>query len=43
MNVGQFQSELLTRILMDAGLLWVVVAIAMGLWASEIKKRPFWL
>ena len=43
MDVGQLQSELFTRIAADVGLLWIVVAIAIGLWASEIKKRPFWL
>src|SRR5947209_20458999 len=43
MDVGQFQGELLTRVLVDGGLIWVVVAIGAGLWASEIKKRSFWL
>jgi len=39
---GQLQQELYDRLLIYGGIVWVVVAICVGLWASEFKKRRFW-
>ncbi|HEV8635988.1 MAG TPA: hypothetical protein VG370_17320 [Chloroflexota bacterium] len=42
-NGAQIQGAILDQALVSGGLIWVVVAIFVGLWASEIKKRRFWL
>jgi hypothetical protein len=44
MGVGaQLQAAAFDQILLYAGLFWIVLAIATGLWASETKKRRFWV
>lgn len=40
---GQAQSAILERVLVYGGMLWIVIAIVVGLWASELKKRRFWV
>ena len=43
MDIGaQIQSQLAERLLIDFGMVWTVVAIMVGLGASELKKRSFW-
>jgi hypothetical protein len=40
---GQIQGQILDRALVSAVLVWIVLAIGAGLWASELKKRRFWV
>lgn len=43
MDVGsQIQAQLAERFLVDFGMVWAVIAIMVGLGASELKKRSFW-
>jgi hypothetical protein len=42
-DVGsQIQAQVAERFLIDFGMVWVVIAIMVGLGASELKKRSFW-
>lgn len=44
MELGsQVQAQLAERLLVDFAMVWVVVAIMVGLGASELKKRSFWV
>lgn len=44
MGVGdQLRTAALDQAVLYVGLIWIVLAIATGLWASETKKRRFWL
>ena len=44
MGVGaELQAAAFQQLLLYVGLLWIVMAIAVGLWAAESKKRRFWL
>jgi hypothetical protein len=44
MGVGaQLQAAALDQAVLYVGLFWIVLAIATGLWASETKKRRFWI
>jgi hypothetical protein len=40
---AQIQGAFLDQLLVSVGLIWIVIAIFIGLWASEVKKRRFWL
>jgi hypothetical protein len=40
---AQLQAAALDQALLYVGLFWIVLAIATGLWASETKKRRFWI
>jgi hypothetical protein len=40
---GQVQSALIDRAIVSAVIVWIVVAIGVGLWAAELKKRRFWV
>jgi hypothetical protein len=39
----QLQAAAFGQIGLYAGLAWIVLAISTGLWASETKKRRFWV
>jgi hypothetical protein len=39
----QLQTAAVERVVAYGGLIWVVIAIGVGLWAAESKKRRFWL
>jgi hypothetical protein len=44
MGVGaQLQAAALDQAVLYVGLFWIVLAIATALWASETKKRRFWI
>ena len=40
---GELQAAAFGQIGLYAALFWIVLAIATGLWASETKKRRFWV
>jgi hypothetical protein len=40
---GEMQREALQRLTTYAGMVWLVAAIAAGLYAQEIKNRRFWI
>jgi hypothetical protein len=39
----QLRAAAFDQAVLYVGLFWIVLAIATGLWASETKKRRFWL
>lgn len=40
---GQIQQAMLDRAAASAAIAWIVIAIGVGLWASEVKRRRFWI
>ena len=41
--VDQMWRQLSDRLVVDFAMAWIVIAIMVGLGASELRKRPFWL